>query len=80
MKETSAMPAPSLPGGAVVLDDRIRGFPAGHAPVPLDEIGRQGWKPFDGRMSLPLISLTGFITGIVFTNQSRPSLAEFGAT
>lgn len=33
-----------------------------------------------GYKSLPLISLTGFITGIVFTNQSRPSLANFGAT
>ena len=33
-----------------------------------------------GYKSLPLISLTGFITGIVFTKQSRPSLAEFGAT
>jgi len=33
-----------------------------------------------GYRSLPLISLTGFITGIVFTKQSRPSLSEFGAT
>ncbi len=33
-----------------------------------------------GVRSLPLISLTGFIIGIVFTNQSRPSLQEFGAT
>jgi phospholipid/cholesterol/gamma-HCH transport system permease protein len=33
-----------------------------------------------GVRSLPLISLTGFIIGIVFTNQSRPSLEEFGAT
>ena len=33
-----------------------------------------------GVKSLPLITLTGFITGIVFTKQSRPSLAEFGAT
>nr|MBI1232133.1 ABC transporter permease [Cytophagales bacterium] len=32
-----------------------------------------------GYNSLPLISLTGFIVGIVFTNQSRPSLTEFGA-
>lgn len=32
-----------------------------------------------GVESLPLISLTGFIVGIVFTNQSRPSLTEFGA-
>ncbi|MEO5999981.1 MAG: ABC transporter permease [Chitinophagaceae bacterium] len=47
--------------------------------------------PFEGRefvrqcyeigyRSLPLISLTGFITGLVFTKQSRPSLSEFGAT
>lgn len=57
MKETSAMLSSTLAGEAVVLDDRIRGFPAGHAPVPLDAIGRQGWKPYDGRMSLPLISL-----------------------
>ncbi len=33
-----------------------------------------------GYKSLPLISMTGFITGVVFTKQSRPSLAEFGAT
>lgn len=33
-----------------------------------------------GVKSLPLIMLTGFITGIVFTKQSRPSLSEFGAT
>lgn len=47
-------------------------------PLEIKETIRQcyeiGWK------SLPLISLTGFITGYVFTNQSRPSLAEFGAT
>ena len=33
-----------------------------------------------GVRSLPLISLTGFIIGMVFTNQSRPSLEEFGAS
>lgn len=33
-----------------------------------------------GLRSLPLITLTGFVTGLVFTKQSRPSLAEFGAT
>src|SRR5579871_4292076 len=32
-----------------------------------------------GVRSLPIISLTGFITGLVFTQQSRSSLAEFGA-
>jgi len=40
-----------------LIDDRIRGFPAGHAPLPLSEIGTQGWTPHDGSMSLPLISL-----------------------
>ncbi|MBE8719227.1 MlaE family ABC transporter permease [Sphingobacterium pedocola] len=47
-------------------------------PYELKEIIRQcyeiGWKSF------PLISLTGFIVGFVFTKQSRPSLEEFGAT
>lgn len=33
-----------------------------------------------GLKSLPLISLTGFIIGVVFTKQSRPSLEDFGAT
>lgn len=33
-----------------------------------------------GYKSLPLVTVTGFITGIVFTKQSRPSLAAFGAT
>lgn len=32
-----------------------------------------------GYKSLPLVSLTGFITGLVFTKQSRPSLVTFGA-
>lgn len=47
-------------------------------PFEVKEIVRQcyeiGWKSF------PLISLTGFIVGFVFTKQSRPSLEEFGAT
>lgn len=33
-----------------------------------------------GLKSLPLITLTGFIIGIVFTKQSRPALEDFGAT
>lgn len=32
-----------------------------------------------GYMSLPLIVFTAFISGIVFTRQSRPSLVSFGA-
>jgi len=33
-----------------------------------------------GVRSLPLVSLTGFIIGNVFSNQSRPSLSDLGAT
>ena len=33
-----------------------------------------------GYKSLPLITLTGFVTGLVFTKQSRPALEEFGAS
>ena len=33
-----------------------------------------------GLKSLTLITLTGFIVGLVFTKQSRPSLEDFGAT
>jgi phospholipid/cholesterol/gamma-HCH transport system permease protein len=47
-------------------------------PYDFQEIVRQCFEI--GYKSLALISLTGFITGIVFTKQSRPSLAEFGAT
>ncbi|WP_292898670.1 MULTISPECIES: alanine racemase [unclassified Nitratireductor] len=40
-----------------VIDDRVRGYPAGHPGLRLSAIAGQGWKPFDGDMSLPLISL-----------------------
>lgn len=33
-----------------------------------------------GYRSLYLVTLTGFITGVVFTKQSRPSLSSFGAS
>ncbi|MGE5393286.1 MAG: MlaE family ABC transporter permease [Candidatus Saccharibacteria bacterium] len=48
------------------------------SPFHLREVIRQCYEI--GLRSLPLISLTGFIVGIVFTKQSRPSLEEFGAT
>ncbi|MCW3089936.1 MAG: transporter permease protein [Ferruginibacter sp.] len=46
-------------------------------PYEFSEIVRQCYKI--GCNSLPLISLTGFIIGVVFTKQSRPSLSDFGA-
>ncbi|MCD8741737.1 ABC transporter permease [Mucilaginibacter roseus] len=48
------------------------------APFEFQELIRQCYQV--GVRSLPLISLTGFIIGIIFTKQSRPSLLEFGAT
>ena len=47
-------------------------------PMHLNEVVNQCFEV--GIKSLALISLTGFIIGIVFTKQSRPSLEEFGAT
>lgn len=47
-------------------------------PYEAREVIRQCYEI--GYKSLFLISLTGFITGLVFTKQSRPSLGEFGAT
>jgi len=46
-------------------------------PYEFKELVKQCYEI--GYKSLPLITLTGFITGLVFTKQSRPSLAEFGA-
>jgi len=47
-------------------------------PFHLHEVINQCFEV--GLKSLALISLTGFIVGIVFTKQSRPSLEDFGAT
>jgi len=47
-------------------------------PFEFREIVRQCYEV--GFRSLPLITLTGFVIGIVFTKQSRPSLEVFGAT
>jgi len=40
-----------------IIDDRVRGFPPGNRPMTLAAIGKQGWKPYDGTMALPLMSL-----------------------
>jgi phospholipid/cholesterol/gamma-HCH transport system permease protein len=46
-------------------------------PFEWNELVKQSYEV--GYRSLALITLTGFITGVVFTKQSRPSLSEFGA-
>lgn len=47
-------------------------------PFEFKEIVRQCYEV--GVRSFTLISLTGFIVGLIFTKQSRPSLAQFGAS
>lgn len=47
-------------------------------PYEFKEIIKQCYNI--GYRSLAIITLTGFVTGLVFTKQSRPSLSEFGAT
>ncbi|MDF0696030.1 alanine racemase [Rhizobium sp. MC63] len=41
----------------MLIDERTRGFPPGHPPLSPPAMGQQGWKPYDGKMALPLISL-----------------------
>ena len=47
-------------------------------PYEFKEVMRQCYET--GVRSFTLITLTGFIVGFIFTKQSRPSLASFGAT
>lgn len=47
-------------------------------PLHISEVINQCYEI--GLKALPLITLTGFIIGIVFTKQSRPALEDFGAT
>src|SRR5438105_26547 len=47
-------------------------------PFHFKEVVRQCYEV--GYRSLLLITLTGFVIGVVFTKQSRPSLVSFGAT
>src|SRR5580698_9047242 len=47
-------------------------------PYEFQEVFKQCYEV--GVRSLTIISVTGFIVGLIFTKQSRPSLSEFGAT
>jgi phospholipid/cholesterol/gamma-HCH transport system permease protein len=46
-------------------------------PYEFNELMKQSF--LTGYKSLPLVSITGFIIGLVLTIQSRPTLAKFGA-
>lgn len=46
-------------------------------PFPINEFFRQCYAI--GFKSLPLVSITGFIMGLVLTIQSRPTMSKFGA-
>lgn len=75
--------SPSVDHVAAGVYDRLRFLlrliaAAFRPPLHGNEILRQCYEV--GIRSLPLISLSGFIIGVVFTKQSRPSLASFGAT
>jgi len=47
-------------------------------PYEWNEVVKQCYQV--GVRSFTLITVTGFIVGVIFTKQSRPSLSEFGAT
>jgi phospholipid/cholesterol/gamma-HCH transport system permease protein len=48
-----------------------------HLPFEFNEFVRQGYKI--GNKSLGLVTINGFIMGLVLTIQSKPTLADFGA-
>ncbi|HQO88126.1 MAG TPA: ABC transporter permease, partial [Bacteroidia bacterium] len=57
----------------------IRFFKEGFKPrYEWEELFKQAF--INGYKSLPLVGITAFIMGLVLTVQSRPTLAEFGAT
>ena len=57
----------------------IRFFKDGFKPrYEWEELFKQAF--INGYKSLPLVGITAFIMGLVLTVQSRPTLAEFGAT
>lgn len=47
-----------LAASELVLDDRMNGFPTGMEPLPVSEVAALGLSPADGRMALPLLSLS----------------------
>ncbi|MFW6257158.1 MAG: MlaE family ABC transporter permease [Prolixibacteraceae bacterium] len=63
--------------GSILLftAETVRQFFVG--PFEFKEIVKQGY--YLGVKTLPLISITGFIMGLVLTIQSRPVLVDFGA-
>lgn len=57
----------------------VRFFKDGFKPrYEWEELFKQAF--INGYKSLPLVGITAFIMGLVLTVQSRPTLAEFGAT
>ena len=83
MTQRRALLSPRIDAGAAAVTDGcvfvLRFFRSiASPPFHVRELIQQCYEV--GYRSLPLISLTGFVTGIVFTKQSRPSLAAFGAT
>lgn len=63
--------------GNIVLftGETVRQFFIG--PFEYKEMVKQGY--YIGNKTLPLVSITGFIMGLVLTLQTRPVLVEFGA-
>jgi D-serine dehydratase len=44
-------------GETIVLDESIRGVPPGAGAFPAVEIARRNWRPADGAMALPALTL-----------------------
>ena len=47
----------SVASETILLDDRIRGVPPGTGAFPAAEIAERNWRPSDGAMALPVLTL-----------------------
>ncbi len=46
-----------IDGEALILDDRIRGVPPGTTALPASAVAERNWRPADGAMALPVLTL-----------------------
>jgi D-serine dehydratase len=69
-----------------MLDDETRGVPVGTPPFPASSIGSFGWRPDDGSMSLPILTLelSAFATNVAallaYARRNKAVLAPHAKT
>lgn len=57
MRDPNLVPDPIDTIDDMLLDDLVKGFPGGHAPVRIGDVGKQGWNLLREDLPLPLAVL-----------------------